>query len=261
MTSRPSAPDPGSAPAVALRRVSFAYDGTPALRDVSVRLDRGTFGAFIGPNGAGKSTALKLLLGLLRPDDGEVEVFGHRPGDPREPIGYVPQRVEVPSTFPISAREVVLMGRYVRLGWGRRPGADDRRRAEEALDDVGLASRVDARFGDLSGGQQQRVLIARALVGEPRLLLLDEPTAGLDPAARARFYTLVCDLQRAHGLTVVCASHDIEDVAAHADRLVLLDRTVRAAGPPETVLSSPALEGTYAFPRPHEHGDSRSGSP
>lgn len=253
-------PDPGSPPAVLLREVSFSYDGTPALQGVSVRMEPGTFGALIGPNGAGKSTALKLLLGLLPPGTGEVRIFGHSPGDPKEPIGYVPQRIEIPSAFPISAKEVVIMGRYARLGPGRRPGSADRLRAEEALDHVGLSEREDVRFGDLSGGQQQRVLIARALVGDPRLLLLDEPTAGLDPAARARFYSLVCDLQRARGLTVVCASHDIEDVAMHADQLVLLDRTVRAAGPPDSVLSSPALERTYAFPRPHEHGGSGPGS-
>jgi ABC-type Mn2+/Zn2+ transport system ATPase subunit len=118
---------------------------------------------------------------------------------------------------------------------------------------VGMSDLAGRRFSDLSGGQQQRALIARALAGEPHLLLLDEPTAGLDPAARARFYALVCDLQHGQGLTVLCASHDLEVVAEHVDRLVLLDRAVRADGPPREVLTSPALGRAYAFPDPHDH--------
>lgn len=250
-----SAGDPTQDPdaAVLLRSVDFAYDRAPVLQDVSFRVDPGTFAALIGPNGAGKSTCLKLLLSLLEADGGEIRIFGRPPRENEEPLGYVPQRVHIPSGFPISAAEVVVMGRYGRLGPGRRPGPEDRERAREALADVGLAEQRDHRFAHLSGGQQQRVLIARALAADPRVLLLDEPTAGLDPAARARFYGLVCDLQRARGLTVICASHDIQDVAHHANQLVLLDRTVRAAGTPEDVLASPALERTYAFPRPHEH--------
>lgn len=253
----PDEPDrePSDNPAILLREVTFSYDGEPALERVSFRVEAGTFAALIGPNGAGKSTCLKLLLGLLEPDSGDVRIFGRRPGESDEPLGYVPQRVHIPSGFPITAAEVVLMGRYGRLGPGRRPGAEDRRRARSALADVGLAGRRGRRFAALSGGQQQRVLIARALAAEPSVLLLDEPTAGLDPAARARFYGLVCDLQRARELTVICASHDIEDAAGHANQLVLLDRTVRAAGAPEDVLASETLDRTYAFPRPHAHDE------
>jgi len=145
------------------------------------------------------------------------------------------------------------MGRYGRLGLFHRPGAADRRQATDALLRVGMADQARRRFSDLSGGQQQRVLIARALAGEPRLLLLDEPTAGLDPAARAHFYTLVCDLQSDRGLTVLCASHDLEVVAEHVDTIVLLDHSVRAQGPPRQVLASPALTSAYAFPTPHDH--------
>ena len=238
---------------IVFRNVTYSYGGPPVLEAVSFQVAQGSFAALLGPNGAGKSTCLELLLGLRSPDSGEILIFGHAPGEGREPIGYVSQRVRIPSGFPVSAAEVVLMGRYGRLGPGRRPGTEDHRRVREALAEVGLAARADDRFSNLSGGQQQRILIARALAGDPRLLLLDEPTAGLDPAARARFYGLVCDLQHARGLTMICASHDIEDVAAHADQLVLLDRTVRAAGPPSDVLASPDLERTYAFPHPHDH--------
>jgi zinc transport system ATP-binding protein len=116
-----------------------------------------------------------------------------------------------------------------------------------------MAHLSDRRFQDLSGGQQQRALIARALAGDPCLLILDEPTSGLDPAARASFYGQVCDLQRARGLTLFCASHDVEDVAQHAQTLILLDRTVRATGPPQDVLKSLALPKVYHFPPPHVH--------
>lgn len=240
-------------PAILLRDVSFAYDGSPALRGLTLSVAPGEFAALIGPNGAGKSTCLRILLGLLKPRTGRVLVFGRPPGRQVDPIGYVPQRVRIPTGFPLTAEEAVVMGRYGRLGLGRRPGRGDRERSREALEQVGLADRAADGFGELSGGQQQRVLIARALVADPRLLLLDEPTAGLDPAARARFYGLVCDLQRARGLTVFCASHDIEDVAQHAGRLLLLDGTLRAEGAPEEVLASEVLERTYAFPHPHDH--------
>jgi len=238
---------------VALRNVSFAYQGQPALIDVSLEVARGSFAALIGPNGAGKSTVLRLLLGLIRPDQGEVEVLGRRAGDGRQPIGYVPQGIRLPSGFPLSVHEVALMGRYGRLGFGRRPGAEDRERVREALDRVGMGAHAGKRFGELSGGQQQRVLIARALCSQPKLLLLDEPTAGLDPAAQARFYALVCDLQKGEDLTLLCASHDLDIVSAHADRVILLDRTVQIHGTPAEVLGSRALERSYAFPPPHHH--------
>ena len=240
-------------PAAALRGVSFAYDGRPALKDVTLEVSRGSFTALIGPNGAGKSTVLRLLLGLLRPQSGEVEVFGGAAGDGRHAIGYVPQRVRIPSGFPLSVHEVVLMGRYGRIGIGRRPRREDRARVGQVLERVGMERLERSRFAELSGGQQQRALIARALAGEPRLLLLDEPTAGLDPAAQARFYALVCDLQHGEALTLLCASHDLQVVSAHADQVILLDGTVRVQGPPSAVLGSPALERSYAFPPPHHH--------
>jgi ABC-type Mn2+/Zn2+ transport system ATPase subunit len=238
---------------VELEDVSFAYNGTPALQGVSLEVPRGSFTALIGPNGAGKSTVLRLLLGLLRPQAGEVRVLGERPGRAGLAIGYVPQRIKLPYGFPLAVHEVVLMGTYGRLGLGRRPGADEHARVTQALARVRMEHLAARRFGELSGGQQQRVLIARALASEPRLLLLDEPTAGLDPAAQARFYTLVCDLQKEEDLTLLCASHDLGVVSAHADRVILLDRTVRAAGTPAHVLGSRALERSYGFPAPHHH--------
>lgn len=239
-------------PAILLEHVRAGYDGHLALDDVSFQVDEGRFAALIGPNGAGKSTALRLVLGLLRPESGLVEVFGHPPGQGGL-IGYVPQKVVIPRGFPISVLDVAIMGRTALLGPGRRPRAVDRERALSALEQVGLADAADRRFQDLSGGQQQRVLIARALCSEPRLLLLDEPTAGLDSGARARFYALVCELQHAQGLTLLCATHDLDVVGDHADKLILLDGTVRLQGNPEDVMSSGALGRAYPFPTTHIH--------
>lgn len=229
------------------------------LESVSFELEQGRFAALIGPNGAGKTTCLRLLLGLLKPSRGSVEVFGRPAGRLDRPLGYVPQRVRIPQGFPLTVREMVLMGRYGLIGIGRRAGPDDYRAVDDALDKVGLSDMAGRRYQDLSGGQQQRALIARALVGEPLLLLLDEPTASLDAAARARFYTLVCDLQHERGLTLLVASHDLEDVALHADVLFLLDRTLRASGTPTEVLKSPELARAFAFPPPHTHGSQAPG--
>ncbi len=257
MTADPGTTAPvgdASGPAVLLEDVSASYRSQPALRDVSFQVPHGSFAALIGPNGAGKSTLLKVLLGLREPDAGHVEVLGAAPGDAGVGIGYVPQRVVLPRGFPISALEVVLMGRYRLIGPGRRPGREDRERARDALAQVQMEDAASRRFQDLSGGQQQRVLIARALAGDPRLLLLDEPTAGLDSGARARFYAMVCDLQHARGLTLLCATHDLDVVGDHADHLVLLDRTVLLQGSPAQVLESGALGRAYPVPVDHDHG-------
>ncbi len=241
------------ADAIVVDGIRVAYDDRVALDDVSFHVSEGSFAALIGPNGAGKSSVLRVLLGLVRPQAGYVRVFGHAPGHVAREIGYVPQKVVIPRGFPISVLDVTLMGRYAALGAGRRPKQADRERAASALDRVGMADAARRRFQDLSGGQQQRVLIARALCGEPRLLLLDEPTAGLDSAARARFYALVCDLQREQGLTLLCATHDLDVVGEHADTLILLNRTVQAHGAPGEVLDSGELQRAYPFPPPHVH--------
>ncbi|MDH5760168.1 MAG: metal ABC transporter ATP-binding protein [Gemmatimonadota bacterium] len=243
-----------SPPAIRLDRVDVAFQGRPALEDVSFEVSAGSFVALLGPNGAGKSTCLKVILGLVRPDAGTVAVFGSPPARREYPVAYVPQRIVIPRGFPITVLDVVIMGRFGVLGVGRRPGAPDREQALAALSVVGLGDLARRRFQDLSGGQQQRVLIARALCGDPLLLLLDEPTAGLDSGARARFYALVCDLQHQKGLTVLCATHDLDVVGDHADRAILLNRTIRAAGPAGEVMDAATLNQAYAFPVDHAHG-------
>jgi len=250
---------PQGVSAIDVEGISYSYGSREALNDVSFQVPAGSFVALIGPNGAGKSTILRLLLGILRPQKGTIRILGKPPGEQGQPIGYVPQGIELPRGFPISVQDVVLMGRYGNLGLFRRPGPQDRARALDALESVEMVDLAERRFQDLSGGQRQRVLIARALVSDPCLLILDEPTAGLDPAARARFYVKVCDLQRARGLTLFCASHDVEDVAQHAQNLILLDRSVKASGVPQEVLKSRAVLEVYHFPPPHVHRDRRHG--
>lgn len=244
---------PSEGPAIQVEDLWFSYGRSRALEGVSLEVPQGSFAALIGPNGAGKSTLLRILLGVIRPDRGTITILGHPPGNLGQPIGYVPQGIRLPKGFPLSVTDVVLMGRYGNLGLFRRPGSADREKAEHALESVGMAGLRHRRFQDLSGGQQQRVLIARALVGDPCLLILDEPTAGLDPAARARFYGRVCDLQRARGLTLFCASHDVEDVAEHAQSVFLLDHSLRASGPPQDVLTGRVVPEVYHFPPPHIH--------
>ncbi len=256
--SGPGRPDPvggGAAAAEAaieFTGVFFGYRGDVVLRDVTFTLGEGTFTALIGPNGAGKTTLLRLLLGLDQPDQGRIFVF-RQPAGSKQEIGYVPQRTGVPEGFPMSTREVVLMGRYASVGLGRRPGRADHEAVARALARVGLSDVARHRFSELSGGQQRRALIARALVSGPRLLLMDEPTAGLDPAAQARFYDTCCTLQREEGITLLAASHDIDVVARHADMVLLLDRTVQAIGRPADVLASDRLDLVYNFPHGHVH--------
>jgi ABC-type Mn2+/Zn2+ transport system ATPase subunit len=240
---------------VSFEDVSFSYDGPKVLERVSFDVKPGQFAALIGPNGSGKTTALRLLLGIMPPTRGRVLLFGAPPGGQREIVGYIPQRVSAPRGFPLTVGEVVLMGRYGRIGLGRRPRLFDRRADGQALERVGLADLAKDRFETLSGGQQQRVLIARALAAAPDLLLLDEPTAGLDPSARSDFYNLCCTLQREAHLTLLAASHDIEAVAHHADHVVLLNHSVLAVGPPQEVLSSPLLQQAYRFPDRHREPD------
>ncbi len=249
----------GPSPAVEVEDVWYAYGPRSALEGVTLQVPAGAFAAVIGPNGAGKSTLLRLLLGIERPQRGRLTIFGEPAGKVSHPIGYVPQGIRLPRGFPLSVGDLVLMGRYPTLGLGRRPSRKDRERVEEALEQVGMLPLIRRRFEDLSGGQQQRVLIARALVGDPCLLVLDEPTAGLDPAARAAFYAMVCDLQRARGLTLLCASHDLEDVAQHAQIVILLDRRVQAIGSPSEVLESRALAQVYRFPPAHHHHPEKEG--
>ena len=210
--------------------LSFSYTGKEAvLEDVTLAIHEGDYIGLTGPNGAGKTTLLRLMLGLLTPGSGTVRLFGTDIREFRDwyRIGYVPQKaMNFDLHFPATVREVVLMGRYAKRGLFHRVTADDRGAVFLALDAVDMREYADRMIGDLSGGQQQRVFIARALVCEPEVMFLDEPTTGIDEDAQDEFYSLLQKLNRDLGLTIVLVSHDSERVVAEAMHIVCVNRTL-----------------------------------
>ena len=214
----------GNAPVIDVRRVDFAYNGQPVLEGATFQVEAGEFLALIGPNGGGKTTLLKLMLGLLSPDRGEIRVFDHPPRKANRRVGYVPQNVHVNKEFPITAIDVVLMG-CRRPGAGRRHlSAKDRQAALAALDRVGMAALAPRRIGALSGGQRQRVFIARALVDDPELLFLDEPTASIDAQGQSEFYEQLRRLNRT--VTIILVSHDFMILSSYVKSVACVNRRV-----------------------------------
>jgi ABC-type Mn2+/Zn2+ transport system ATPase subunit len=223
-------------PLAETRGLAAGYGRRPVIEGVSFRVEAGQRIALLGPNGGGKTTLLRVLLGELRPMRGSVDVLG-RPAT-------VPQTERSRLDFPVSALDVALMGALPRLSWWRRPGPADRRVARSALERVGVDDLANHTFGGLSGGQRQRVLIARGLVQDARVLLLDEPFAGLDlPAARG-LEALIAELA-AEGRGVVIATHDLTQ-ARRWDAVLCLNQAQIAFGPPDDVLDREVLEATYA---------------
>lgn len=212
---------------VALDSVTFRRGANVILNDVSFVLGPGTFLGIIGPNGGGKTTLLRLILGLLKPQEGTISILGRRPADlgaERWRIGYVPQKHEIDKRFPATALDVVLMGGYRKLGLFRRVPAAMREAGRHLLEQVGVAGLDDRPIGRLSGGQQQRVFIARALLSQPDLLILDEPTAGLDSTGQQQILHLVRDLQQMLGIAVIMVSHDVGQLAYYSDRIACMNR-------------------------------------
>ena len=191
-----------ASPVVRLSNASFGYDGRRVVSGVDLEVDSGAFFGIVGPNGAGKTTLFRGILGLVEPLEGRVERL-------TEAIGYVPQRETLDPIFPLRVDEVVFMGAYGRLSGWRSLSRTDRRLAHACLDRVAMGDHAHASFSSLSGGQRQRVLIARALMVRPRLLLLDEPTSGVDRAAEARILEVLEDLNRRDGIAVLLVSHQL----------------------------------------------------
>jgi len=234
---------------VGLDRVTFAYDGAPVLEGVCIDVARGDFVGVVGPSGSGKTTLLRVLVGAVRPSAGEAR----RSAGVR--IGYVPQVETVNWNFPVTVRDVVLMARTHR--WVPWASSEERAEVAAVLERLGIGELRDRHIRALSGGQQQRVFIARALLGRPDLLLLDEPTAGVDVRTRHDVLHLLSELNR-DGLAIVLTTHDLNGVAAHLPRIVCLNVEVIASGTPADVLTPSVLERTYgARLEVLEHGGMR----
>jgi len=229
---------------VRLTNVRVDYEDIPALEDINLSILPHDFLGIIGPNGGGKSTLLKLLLGLIKPVSGSVAVFGKSPAQVRRRIGYVPQHPAFDRDFPASVWDVTLMGRYNNAGLFHRYGQVDKTAAERALARVGMLEFQRKQIGRLSGGQQQRVFVARALVAEPELLLLDEPTSSLDTTMQTEFYELLAELKKS--LTIVMASHDISAISVYVDKIACLNRQLYYHGSKE--ITPEILEATYKCP-------------
>jgi ABC-type Mn2+/Zn2+ transport system ATPase subunit len=221
--------------------VCVGYRGTPVLTDVDLEVRAGERLLLVGPNGAGKSTLIKSMVGL-------ADVLGGTADGPdRQQCGYVPQIGELDADFPVTALQVVLMGRYRRIGWWRPTRPVDRRAAREALDRVGLSEKAGRQFGVLSGGQRQRVLLARALAAEPRLLLLDEPFNGIDVVSQEAILAVLRQVTGA-GAALVLSTHDLTLARDLADVVCLVNGRQWAAGPPGVTLTAEALSRAYGVP-------------
>jgi len=211
---------------IEFKNVTFSYGKQPAVDNATFSIEKGDFVGMIGPNGAGKTTVVKLMLGLLSPDSGSIKVFGREISrfHDWQRVGYVPQKAtNFDQNFPASVFEVASMGRVSKAGLMKQLSNADNDAVEKALEVAGISNLRNSRIGDLSGGQQQRVFIARALASEPDLLILDEPTVGVDQKAQHDFYVLLGRLNRERGMTLVLISHDVGVVAKNAGKIACVN--------------------------------------
>ncbi|OIP27095.1 MAG: ABC transporter [Chloroflexi bacterium CG_4_9_14_3_um_filter_45_9] len=229
---------------IKLEDVWVYYDGVLALEAVSLSIKQQDFLGIIGPNGGGKTTLLKVILGLLKPNRGKVTLLGNPPEKTRKFIGYVPQHSLFERDFPISVWEVVLTGRSGQRGMFRQYVREDKELAHEVLKEVGMIDFKDRQIGKLSGGEQQRIFIARALVTEPKILLLDEPTASVDTSMQAEFYDILERLKQR--MAIVLVSHDIGAVSTCVNKIACLNRRLFYHGSKE--ISPEELEAVYQCP-------------
>ena len=235
-------------PYIILNNVSFSYGSNLVLENLSFSVRKGEYLGIIGPNGGGKTTLTNIILGLLHPTTGTVTLFGKDRHDFKEKyrIGYVPQRVaQTDKDFPITVLEVVRTGRIARIGFLKRFSKKDKEIVDRALDLAGIAKYRDTLIGDLSGGERQRVFIARALASEPDVLILDEPTVGVDIAAQKTFYEFLTSLNRDHHLTILFISHDIDVISHEAKTVLCLNRNMVCHGAPEDSLNEEVLRKLY----------------
>lgn len=230
--------------ALTIQNLTVTYQNDPVLWSVNCTIPSGVLLAIVGPNGAGKTTFIKAILGLIKPLAGVVRVFGASYNHKDQTVAYIAQRATIDWDFPVTVFDVVLMGRYGRLGWFARPDAQDKADACAALQKVGMLEYKDRPIGHLSGGQQQRVFLARALVQDAQLYLLDEPFAGIDAAAEKTIVTVLKELRDA-GKTIIVVHHDLHTLQEYFDWVLLLNRSCIACGPLHNVLTVENIEKTY----------------
>lgn len=242
--SSSSSPRIDDVPALAVRDLTVAYQEEPVLWDLDLTVPHGCLTGIVGPNGAGKTTLLQAILNIVEPAAGQVRIFDAPYAESRHRVGYVPQRGSVDWDFPTDALDVVLMGLYGRLGWFQRPGAEERDEAYSALEQVGMADYADRQISQLSGGQQQRVFLARALVQDADLYLMDEPLQGVDATTERAIFDILRTLQD-RDCTVVAVHHDLQTVPEYFDRVLLLNVRRVASGPVEEVFTEDNLRRTY----------------
>lgn len=229
---------------ITVHNVSVYYGSVPALKEVSLKVGRGDFLGIIGPNGGGKSTLLKVLLGLIRPDSGEVRILGKKPEKAREHMGYVPQHSAYRLDFPVNVMEVVLMGRLGHHHLLKKYSRADTEAAKNALRKVRMLEFTGRQISELSGGQRQRVFIARALASEPELLLLDEPVAGIDAMMQKEFYEILAGLKSK--ITIIMVSHDLSAVSTYVDKIACLNQALYFHDSKE--LSESDMQNVYHCP-------------
>ena len=231
MTNLKAQSESSRAVIVDLNDIWVRYDDRWVLKSVHLQCFAGEILGIVGPNGGGKTTLLNVILGLIRPEKGTVRLFGRRPDKrARLEVGYLPQISHAERAFPVTVLDVVLMGLYNRLGLIKRPARKHRAAAMELLAQVDMLEQAQRPFGDLSGGQQQRVNIARALASAPKLLVLDEPSTGIDSVAQEEFYELLAAIRDKQGISAIMVSHDIGVITSHADRVACLNRELHYHG-------------------------------
>ena len=235
--------------AIEVENLTVKYGEEIALEDISFKLEHPTFLTIIGPNGSGKTTLLKSILGLIKPEKGNIKVFGidvlENATKARHMIGYVPQRERISTNVPIRVSDIVLMGRLARYGPLTVPSEHDMKKVKEALELVGMIDFWDKKFSNLSGGQQQRVLIARALAVEPKMLLLDEPFSAVDVPTQREILNILFNLRMRENITVVLVTHDVNPVIECSDKIMILNKKLIAYGKPNDVIKDEVLLKAY----------------